>query len=328
MKTTTFCLCIEAGILEWQALLLCQSIRRFGGRYAQTPIVAVRPRFGPEISTEVRRRLAALDVRYVSGHFVGAYHWLPHLNKAAALAMLEREAKTEFITWLDSDMAFVREPEGLIPDAPFDYAARAGEGDMGSDGADVNAPYWDAVSKLAGLDFRAFPIVESWPEGRPMRGYLHGGVFTFRTDLGYGAKHLDYFKRIADARLSSQTCGVYHTDQVAQSLAAHAVAKTVRTYHWSLNYDFGLKPAPEEVVERVRDCKVLHYHDGLLPENAANARAMLARGLLPSDAAALIEEFTPLTVTRMAPAPRLMRKALNVVRRERLERHKRDCAIL
>jgi len=39
-----FLICVEANRLEPQARLLCESLRTFGGRYRNAPILAVSPR--------------------------------------------------------------------------------------------------------------------------------------------------------------------------------------------------------------------------------------------------------------------------------------------
>ena len=53
----TFVLCIENNAIRAQALLLCESIRQFGGRYRCAPILAVAPRAGFGIDADTRRRL-------------------------------------------------------------------------------------------------------------------------------------------------------------------------------------------------------------------------------------------------------------------------------
>ena len=60
----TFVLCIEDNAICDQALLLCESIRQFGGRHRAAPILAVAPRPGLGIGPRARRRLEAMDVEY------------------------------------------------------------------------------------------------------------------------------------------------------------------------------------------------------------------------------------------------------------------------
>ena len=48
-QSLAFLLCVEAGPLEPQTLLLVRSIRRWAGEYAGNPIHAFRPRVGPNL---------------------------------------------------------------------------------------------------------------------------------------------------------------------------------------------------------------------------------------------------------------------------------------
>jgi hypothetical protein len=324
---TTFCFCVEAGQLESAGVLLARSIRAFAGAYAKSPIYAVRPRPGPELSPAARKAFDALEVRYVAADLVGAYHWLPHLNKPAALAYVEARAATPCVTWLDTDVVVLREPSGLVPETPFVYAARPADAYMGTDGADENAEYWARASALAGLDYRRFQMIRSFPEGKPIHGYWHGGVFTYDRTAGCGARHFDYFKRIVDAKISSRRCGTYHTDQVAQTLAANAVAGEVHVYDWRLNYSFGLEDLAPEKLAWLGECAILHYHNGLAPQNRERIAAVLAAGAIGEAQAAMIAAHAPLR-TDIAPVQRLMRKALMERRARQRARHERSCEIL
>jgi hypothetical protein len=60
--TTTIVTCVEAGPLETQVLLLAETLRAFGGRWAKTNIVAAKPRRGPSISANTRRQFQRLGV--------------------------------------------------------------------------------------------------------------------------------------------------------------------------------------------------------------------------------------------------------------------------
>src|SRR5262249_13872001 len=59
-----FVACIEGGVLEAQALLLFESIRRYTGRFKNCSLYALSPRAGHAISTEARRKLDHLGVHY------------------------------------------------------------------------------------------------------------------------------------------------------------------------------------------------------------------------------------------------------------------------
>ena len=52
-----FVLCVEEGRLEAQAVLLVDSLRRFGGAYADSPVYAFSPRPARQMSAECRKAL-------------------------------------------------------------------------------------------------------------------------------------------------------------------------------------------------------------------------------------------------------------------------------
>jgi thioesterase domain-containing protein/GT2 family glycosyltransferase len=63
--TVSFVLCIENNSIRDQALLLCESIRRYAGRYRQSRILAFAPRPGLGVDGATRRALQDLGVEYV-----------------------------------------------------------------------------------------------------------------------------------------------------------------------------------------------------------------------------------------------------------------------
>lgn len=131
---------------------------------AGSDFVAVQPRRDIGLSPEARADLRALGVQIVSENLTTAYRWNPHLNKCAAMKWAERNVGTDFVTWLDGDMVFLRDPVPLVPRAGVSFMARAGEIDQGTDGSDVNAAYWDEVSRILGLDHRDAALIDSVPQ--------------------------------------------------------------------------------------------------------------------------------------------------------------------
>src|SRR5829696_6699474 len=102
MTPITFVTCIESGPLETQVLRLVEGLRRFGGAYADCPVWAVQPRFGPPVSRHTR---AELD----------PHGWYAYINKTRALMLAEEQAATEFVGWLDADLLVTGEPSELLP---------------------------------------------------------------------------------------------------------------------------------------------------------------------------------------------------------------------
>src|SRR6185503_13952137 len=96
----TFVLCIENNAIRAQALLLCESIRRFGGRHRSAAILAVAPRPGLGIDGETRGRLEALDVEYAEeplNHLCPEYG---SANRVFAAAWAEGRARTRWVAVL------------------------------------------------------------------------------------------------------------------------------------------------------------------------------------------------------------------------------------
>jgi hypothetical protein len=72
----------ESGVLERQCLLLCESIREFGGRYAGAEITVLQPRSERNISAGGRLRFDAMGVRVVEMPVVSPCPEYGHLLRA------------------------------------------------------------------------------------------------------------------------------------------------------------------------------------------------------------------------------------------------------
>src|SRR5262245_5661771 len=97
---TTIVTCIEAGPLEAQVLMLAESLRAFGGDWAKTDVIAVKPRRGPSIAPHTRRELKRLGVEFIDERFNVALDWWNNANKSAVMSQLETRVSTPYITWM------------------------------------------------------------------------------------------------------------------------------------------------------------------------------------------------------------------------------------
>jgi len=109
--TLGFVLCIENNGIRDQALLLCESIRRYGGRYRNGPIVAFAPRPGLGVDAETRARLVDLAVEYVDEPLNTTCLTYAPANRVFAGAYAERHSRSDFLAVLDSDTVWLDEPE-------------------------------------------------------------------------------------------------------------------------------------------------------------------------------------------------------------------------
>lgn len=276
---TTIVTCIEAGGLEPQVVLLARSLRTFGGRYADLPIVAVKPRAGPGVSRATLRTLKELDVRYVDRPLNVATSWWAHANKPAALNWADREADTPNVTWIDSDMLVLREPDAFAPPAACDFIARAGEAfDVASDGVDAKAAFWRAVCADQGLAFDDFPTITSFPDRKPIKAYWQAGLFTFKRGGAFPQAYERAMAGLLRGSVGSRYAGVYHTDQVALALAVQSSGSRAAQYSPLMNLNLNIKDPDTFGLYPIEEVRIAHYHGSFWPQTIDWAREQL-RGL-------------------------------------------------
>ena len=109
--TATFVLCIENNAIRDQALMLCESIRRIGGRYSNAPVLAFSPRAGLAVDRDTRRALADLGVEYVDLPLNTTCTEYGSANRVYAGAWAEQHSDSDFMVVLDSDTVYLDEPE-------------------------------------------------------------------------------------------------------------------------------------------------------------------------------------------------------------------------
>ena len=103
-----FVLCIENNAIRDQALLLCESIRRFAGRYSAAPIMAFAPRPGLGVDAATRRALEEMDVEYFDEPLNTTCHEYAPANRVFAGGYAEAHSDTDFLVVLDSDTRVAR----------------------------------------------------------------------------------------------------------------------------------------------------------------------------------------------------------------------------
>jgi len=228
--------CVEAGRLEGEALLLCRSLRRFGGALADSPIVAYRPREGDPLSDETRAALAELDVELIEEVLNVEHSFHPIANKLHAGAHAERSFAEDAIVVLDSDAVFLAEPQLLdLGEGSDGAAAPVGKVSEGTTGPDHdNEPYWRELYALAGVDDP--PWIETALRGTRARGYWNSGLVAARRDAGLLGEWLELFARLlAEGRLPPSG-RIDNLDQIALALVLSRRPRRIQTLPWSYNY--------------------------------------------------------------------------------------------
>jgi hypothetical protein len=255
-ESVEFVLTVEAGILEAQAVLLCESIRRFAGRYARCPITVVSPRRARRPSADTVRRLEQLEADYRALEIESAFPDYGTSYRVHSLAHQERRSGPPIIIQLDSDTIFVAEPDFSL--VQCDAAARPVDvkGMCTSGPADPREDYWRRLCELVGVDLDRVPIIQSTVDRVAVRASYNGGLIAARRGCGLFQRTEEFFCRLVAADLRSWKEGpvmdtgtgvlqgaatvYWGTSQAAFSLAAVAGNHAVRILPPSHNFPLHL----------------------------------------------------------------------------------------
>lgn len=306
-----YLICVEANRLEPQARLLCESIRTFGGRYRQAPILAVSPRPHLALGPEARAHLELLGVAYVVEPLNDTGSPYGTINRIVAGAWAETVSPRPYLVLLDTDTVFVSEPSFVRADVgvrPVDVKGSASSG-----AGDPLDAYWTRMCRFGGLDPSRLPILATTTDNVPIRASYNGGFTVIRRDLGILGKTREIFfaslaeklRPLAGAELnvkaSTGPVGLeasewWGSSQAALSIAIWSKTSDVHTFDERYNIpvhiladpsrSWPLRPGVEPVL--------LHYHYLAEPQYQEPFRQVLKRIGCPPDALRWIEERMPL----------------------------------
>jgi hypothetical protein len=262
----TIVCCIEAGPLEAMTTRMIESLRRWGGRISQAPVLAVTPRSGPRLSPKTSKHFQALGVRYLRVKAGGGFSWNNFMNKPNALILAEKETDTDCIAWLDSDILVLHEPEQLDLVEDEDFAACVPDKNVGTYGpGDRNEAYWRRIGTALDVNIEKLPWIITETEQEKIRLYFNSGVFVYRKNTNFGQEFLSDCRKILAARVASRDAGIFFTDQVALGLTAFRLGLRYKVLPHKYNYAVGSKSLKAFVPEIVREVSILHHHDAMWP---------------------------------------------------------------
>ena len=308
----TFIACVERGELEEKTLLLCRSIRRYGGRFADAPIITFQPRRGTEVSDATLRGLESLGVVHVTeilnenlaGYAIG--------NKVFASARGEEMATTEFVAFLDSDTILTSEPVAFeLPNGidaaarPVDYwrhgnepaddpeywktrhrrVASAGPGDPIDD-------YWERMYELCGVTNR--PWCETVGDRKRIRAYFNSGLVVVRRASGLFAQWKRDFLRLIDADHIPPGGDRHYLDQLSLAVMMARVWDRVQIFDGRYNYPLIGRPLLTPPFRNAQLEELVHVHYNRyfnVPGFLSSVRPRLQRD---SEVVSWLGQFLPL----------------------------------
>jgi hypothetical protein len=263
----SFVCCVESGWLETQTVRMIESLRRWGGKFANAPIYAVTPRLGPPISAKTQELFERFQVHHLILNEPNKYSWNKFLNKLTALMAVEKVADTKSIAWLDSDLLIVAEPSCLELDGKVDFRACASDADPNiviTHSQEQNYHYWQEICQVIDINIQSLPWIESQPEKTEIRLYWNSGVFVYRRSTNFAKYYLETFLQLCDAQIASKNCGFFFNDQVVLGLTVVKMGLVWDTLPYSHNFAIGSKVSPDWYGEKdLQTAKIIHYHDAM-----------------------------------------------------------------
>jgi hypothetical protein len=312
---TTIYTCIESGRLEPEVVLMVRTLRAFGGRFAQCPVLAIQPRSGPSIAHSTRRALDELQVSYVKRPLRHRFDWLGFANKPWAAVIADELAKTRHLAWLDADVLVCKEPAALDSEGQEVLACVEELGPVSSGPGDRFEPFWQAMAEGAGVD-DGVPFTTAGPSGKRIRLHLNSGVFRFHRGSGFAQRYLELFEKLYALRIMPKDDPtMFLHEQIIFSIAA----ATWRGGYAALepNLNFHAEPMYEALYppEHYDRAVLLHWHGSLRMDNFRDAFVQRLHAALP-ELARVVQSSLPLAEPT-AVLPRLQRTVLRRLRKQR-----------
>jgi hypothetical protein len=257
LNETAFLICVEQGRLESEALLLVESLRRFGGSCAQAPVYAFAPRAGHEPGPETVERLEALGTTVVTEPLVERFEEIPTFNKVSVSAWAERELDHETLVFTDTDSIFLGEPSELVGG---DWVAAVRPVDRriaGSRGKGKNEPFWRKM--YAELGVKAEPFVETTVGQTRIRAYWNTGLVAARRSAGLFGAWEQALTRLFDARIVQKRWPQF-MDQLSWAGVTADVHDRLLVLPDAYNYPLRHRQALVPAAQQLDLAELVHMH--------------------------------------------------------------------
>ncbi len=278
----TFMICVEGNVLGSQSLLLCESLRRFGGAYANCGIWAVSPRPEFPVAPAVEQALQALGVRVIALPLNTTGSTYGPINRIVAGAWAESHMTTPYVGILDTDTVFVRPPAFLEADAGVRPVDHKGTASAGVD--DPKDVYWGDVCELGGISLDELPLVQTTCCKTNIRASYNAGFLIARRSLGILAQterlFFETFRRnlrptpsatqiyASAGKTGAEAASWWGSSQAALSAAISGRASDILLYGNAYNIPLHIFAETRQRLFSVRhrfpfetgDAVLVHYH--------------------------------------------------------------------
>jgi hypothetical protein len=262
-----FIACVESGNLENQALLLFRSIRKYAGRFKESPIYSFQPRNGPPLNKNTIKAFEELCVEHNTELLNTHYDHYPIGNKIFASARAEEIKKEDILVFLDTDTVILNEPADF--DIPADIAVAVRPVDSKNNGStgpeDSNDSYWQRLYSICGVPEGQY--VTTTIDNRRIRAFWNSGLIAVRRSECLFQQWKDNFIKLMKAghipkeRITRKERLTF-MDQLALAPTLTNVSERLKILNYRYNYPLPKRPL---MVKPYRDTALedlihVHYH--------------------------------------------------------------------
>lgn len=283
-----FVVCIEGGVLETQALILIESIRRYAGRFNNCSIYALSPRAGHAISTAARKKLEQLNATYIDKILNTECEEYGSANRVAAAAYVERTYPHETLVILDSDTLFLREPDRILLPEDIDVLVRPVDlkGMCTGGPPDSFDTYWRDLCRCCDVAYDDIPWTRSFVDLQRIKASYNGGLIITRGNLGILERWAAFFfasirQQLAPYKtewrlrsgvswVDSKASRLWGSNQAALSLAIWSKTRRVQELPATYNYPLHLHSRIDPSIAAAVFPQLVHVHYHWLLEEATN----------------------------------------------------------
>ncbi len=309
----SFVLSVEQGRLEAQAVLLVESLRRFGGAYANCPVYAISPRPARQMGASCAVTLTALGAQTMTLDLIPLNETYGTVARMAACAWAEQNLKSEIIVGLDDDLIFVRPPDFSLTGCDFFARPVDIKGICTTGPNDPYDLYWRQIAQLAGVNYDEIPTVETTEHQILVKASYNGGMLAVRRALGLFEKTQEIFHLMRQSHISPSQSAAdeifastgfvgmeatrwWGSAQVAFAIAAvkQKAIRCIAPPTYNLPAHMLESVVWQDSAYTLNDVVLIHYHWLLYPDHLVNNPFIKAGFPLPDAVADWLKSWVPL----------------------------------
>ena len=183
--------------LAAEVLLFADSLRTYGGEFAQAPFYVFKPDSPDPVPDEVLKKLIELDIRLITFDMQGnefPFAWVPY---SAAAAEAHLAGKTEILVYIQNDSLVLNPPDAFTLPKGVKLAYRPVHHTLvGSIYDQPLDDFWSLVYQHCHVpEERVFPM-ETCVRDHTIRPYFNAGLLVVRPEMGLMAAWKDRFDHL------------------------------------------------------------------------------------------------------------------------------------